>query len=1693
MANDASNQPTTLDHDMSSTGMGESEIVQIAETAAANPPAGGAPAAGGTVKVEIPQGATTVRVPVQPGQVVILPEPFDSAHALGAKEGNGNLAIKVGDVTVILQGYVEAANDPQHPVVIDGHDGKPIDIAVVLATTDPNLNIETAAGPTAEGPQGADNTGAILSQFGPGNGLGGLNAVGVLDQTALQYKLIDNAIRQELGDQQNGTNPPPGLIITPGSFVAGNEAFLGDPNITIKQFANHLTFNDFANGFTDTDGVQHNGFENKYADFPGSQSAPGDISGVTGYNLFTIDTKNDATVSCELTLTGLQGQNLTSNGVALHYVLSEDGTTIFAFRGDGSEGTDGALVFVLHVIEKGAEGSVHTFEVDSFLANRIDDLDSNGNPVNFEDIKVTFDVSTSADQTGSGTIDVHFTDDNPIAHDDTATVGNQAGITVDAANGVEGNDNFGADGKVSGGGVIGVVAGKDAGASASGTDTDIHGQFGTLHLNADGSYTYTRDSTDPTNGEQDDYFTYTIKDGDKDTTTANLKIVINDHPVTVTPPPPPQTGDNPVELNKSGTAVFESGLPTGSKPDDNTETTSGTVKITAPDGVQTIEIDGKTIDLTGKSTTITGTYGDITVTYDSSKNEIDYTYTLKDHDPNHSTQGNDIIPGEDFKITVTDSDGDKGNGDINISIVDDVPTAVNDTDTVGSKAGSQTLGNVITGVGDASSSLHADTFGADGKTASGGLTAVTGTGATSGDVTSGFDVVGKYGTLHINADGSYTYTVGKDGLQFGQTDSFTYTITDGDGDTSTATLVIDAQTKPDITQLTPGAHPGEVDVYEAGLSDGSKDGPTDTTATGTFQIDSHGEGFQSLTIGGVKIDLTQENQNTVISSDGTGTMTVTGVHNDGNGAYTITYSYTLADNILDNTVGQDGHNAVTLPTYTIVAKDTSGDEATDTLTVKVVDDIPVTSSGTEFVQTTAEKNNVLLIIDATGSMNTPYPDSSSAQNKLQFQVAACINLLNSYLAAGGGDPNNLRVQIETFHTIDTNGTNTADGTQVLTTQWVSITEALSILLQLEGVTPSGHTNYDAAIQAAMNGIDWSTSAGALSGATNSAYFFSDGNPNVSTNPGDSQDGLNGTQLQQWISYLTANGVNAYAVGLGVDPNTPQSAEIDAVAYDGATKTDTGAILVSQPDALDAAVLATIPIGSTGDLVGQLGGKFGADGGHVNSITIDGVTYTASADLASIAATGGASNGSYDATTHVLTITVAGGTIAIDLDTGAYTYHADMGSAGNLNVGFTLIDNDGDISNGSTLHLLRPVPVVTLAADPVVAGLVDAPAQPTSAGHNVVAGGDANANTLNGTDGNDYIDGQGGKDTMTGGKGDDVYVVSQTNDVVVEASNAGIDTVLASDDYTLAANVENLYLTGAANISGQGNELDNVIVGNSGNNYIDGKDGNDHLYGAAGADTLFGGAGNDYIDGGTGADEMHGGAGNDVYVVDNAGDKVYESGNEGTDTVISSLSTYTLGGNVENLVLANGGVEGIGNAFNNTMVGNAANNHLDGGLGNDILVGGGGSDKMQGGAGDDQFLHVDAKDLDGTNTLDGTHTIDGGSGNDLVDLSDLGSLNATQASRIENVEVLSFTGGSGTSVSLDYNAVLSMTDDHNTLVIHGDAGSDSVNLAGNGANSWTQIASNVTGNDGGHYDVFQAGTGTNVVTVLVDHNLAATVA
>ncbi|MBF7686568.1 hypothetical protein I2F17_12140, partial [Acinetobacter sp. B10A] len=286
-------------------------------------------------------------------------------------------------------------------------------------------------------------------------------------------------------------------------------------------------------------------------------------------------------------------------------------------------------------------------------------------------------------------------------------------------------------------------------------------------------------------------------------------------------------------------------------------------------------------------------------------------------------------------------------------------------------------------------------------------------------------------------------------------------------------------------------------------------------------------------------------------------------------------------------------------------------------------------------------------------------------------------------------------------------------------------------------------------------------------------------------------------------------------------------------------------------------------------------------------------------------------------------------------------------------------------------------------------------QDSQSNQDILVGGSSD-DELIGHEGNDWLDGGTGADTMRGGAGNDSYIVDNANDIVIENEGEGIDTIGARISTVLPDHVENLTLIGTDDLTGSGNELNNIIFGNRGNNTLNG---------FAGNDTLIGNTGNDILDGGVGNDTMRGGRGNDTYIVDSVGDKVIEQSNQGNDTVKSSID-YTLGDHVENLTLTGtNSLNGTGNQLDNLLVGNNASNTLYGLDGNDWLDGGAGADTLIGGTGNDTYVVDHFGDMVIENEGEGTDTV----------------RSSISYSLVEHVENLTLTGSKnlmGTGNELD---------------------------------------------------------------------------
>ena len=405
----------------------------------------------------------------------------------------------------------------------------------------------------------------------------------------------------------------------------------------------------------------------------------------------------------------------------------------------------------------------------------------------------------------------------------------------------------------------------------------------------------------------------------------------DDHGVTVTPSAPGTDSDDP-DIPVQGEdfpptmphdvlQVDESALDGGSG--GGSATADGSMSVSAPDGVATITIGGVVVWQNGALTgnPVQTDEGHLDVTGFDGTN-LTYTYTLDKATQEHAEDGADKAIAHEMEVVVTDSDGDSGSAVIRVEITDDVPTIESFGHDV--TEGSSTVIN-----GDA---LEGSAAGADGANFAWTDPAQQ----------------GKYGSITLNPDGSYSYVLNNDNaavkeLSDGETltEEFTYTYTDADGDIAEGKVTITINGKDNgivIEPSDPAAGSDTVTVYESGLADGSQAGQDDapTTAEGSLTI-SAPDGVSSIVIGNVTVFEDGKLTGNTVSTD-EGVLTVT-AFDAATGK--LSFSYELKDNTTEHDgTGKDNvsHD------LTVTVTDMDGTEVDSTITVNVVDDVPTISA-----------------------------------------------------------------------------------------------------------------------------------------------------------------------------------------------------------------------------------------------------------------------------------------------------------------------------------------------------------------------------------------------------------------------------------------------------------------------------------------------------------------------------------------------------------------------------------------------------------------------------------------------------------------------------------------------------------------------------------------------------------------------------
>jgi len=491
-------------------------------------------------------------------------------------------------------------------------------------------------------------------------------------------------------------------------------------------------------------------------------------------------------------------------------------------------------------------------------------------------------------------------DDAPQAVDDAGSIRSGETLTVYSASGVLNKDKSGADGWKDGGAVVGVVKGIGS-TPTTGVDSEIEGEHGTLTLSSDGSYSY-KANPDVAEGSKD-VFTYTVEDADGNQTTAKLEITISASGLTLTPP--------------AVVDVEEKHLEKGTDPQPEGATVTGDLPLAS--GTTSLDVVGLNKDGDALADTITTEHGTVTLEKDGDgKYTGEYTFTLTkqaDHTAGDVT--------DTFTYTAKDGFGNTVTNTVTVKIIDDKPEAKPDVIEQGSLE--TTTGNALTDEG-----TGKDNLGADGATVT-GVVKGTETSADGGVGSTG--VAGDYGTLVLNADGSYTYTRTAElaDLPANAADVFTYTIKDADGDTSTTTITFNLGNK--VPQITNGTETGgEIVVKPNGVKEsglptvGSEPSKADRTTTGTITY-TQGDGEHSVTVNGSPV----VEGDTVSTANGK--FKITSIK-DGE----ITYEYELT--------APTNNTAKPSDDFVVVIKDRDGDEAKVTVKVDIINDKPAATPDT---------------------------------------------------------------------------------------------------------------------------------------------------------------------------------------------------------------------------------------------------------------------------------------------------------------------------------------------------------------------------------------------------------------------------------------------------------------------------------------------------------------------------------------------------------------------------------------------------------------------------------------------------------------------------------------------------------------------------------------------------------------------------
>jgi VCBS repeat-containing protein len=769
---------------------------------------------------------------------------------------------------------------------------------------------------------------------------------------------------------------------------------------------------------------------------------------------------------------------------------------------------------------------------------------------------------------------------------------------------------------------------------------------------------------------------------------------------------------------------------------------------------------------------------------------------------------------------VTDANGNTTTGTILVDIIDDVPHAYSNTNSV--TEGADATGNVLTDGTD-------DVFGADGAAAGGGVVGVRAGSDTSTPASGslgGAGIPGTYGTLTLNADGSYTYAANPDAVTGNQTDTFVYTIMDGDGDLSTTTLAIS------VNNVTVTASDTDALVNEAGLPNGSN-------AVGTSEI------FNGAI--------------TPAGGSGPYTYALTG---SADGAYgnlvlnatTGTYTYTL-DTTYD---GATTNNGVTTEqdkdSFGYTVTDANGNTTTGSITVDIVDDVPTATIADHAVLQNSTGLPVTFGLDFDNSLLNNYGADGGT-----VRFAASLNEISSgltsgsvtitYVVSGGGliltgmagttpvfvltlDPAtatytvDMNAPVDSISTIDfNNGSYTFVGGNGAWAGFVPTGQNF-------GGTPVNDNSKDLLLTpfgtaTTINGNANSAGAGGGAGGQNIGVlegvridFIEDltGNPAGALGydePENRDHTFDNHYVANGASFKFGDGDSNTTLQITARDETTGGTDANFVVGDGVLDSVTS-VVISFDGMNKTVTFASIGTTATSFTVGNAGGL--TDRTYtVQFVDVDlsgGVQYAVQV------------TGILDTNTSIATFTANGysslellNTSGDDFAITGFGVAVQNNNPINFSVPIEVVDGDGDIAGSSLGVTLTPAGegIQNHSGDLIGASYTSTVADPH------IIGSDFN-DTLTGNTANNVLSGGLGDDTLIGGAGADTLIGGAGNDTMTGGA-AGVTELLVTDTFvwnladagtiaTPAIDTINNFGTGAASAGGDVLNLQDILVGES---------------------------------------------------------------------------------------------------------------------------------------------------------------------------------------------------------------------------------------------------------------------------------------